>query len=588
MLDGIRIHNLVKSISNYHRIPGSQGYLEASDFVRDYILQLNLDVEMIYLKDTSYFKKPPSWTVKSAWMKWNASKWSYNDIPTLVAAYSESTGGEILEGPIVFEEKKRCGGENAILVTHKHPLILYKRCGDQLNNLSGIIYYVNDKARTGSGFPYIRIPPILVNQLSVPVITSSRILTERLIKKEPGIELFIDLKNDEYKIPVIKTLIPGKTESSILLIAHLCHPKPGANDNASGAATLLWLAQKFSEKMKETWQPFHNIVLVWTPEYLGTIYALETGFIPSEKFVFALNLDMVGGDPRLNGGSLNLVESSPSSPGIEEAVVSYFLEKEANSNKSWGGSTDLPYVPFKPRVLFEFGSDHDVLASYGIPAIMINQWPDKYYHTNEDAPEKISPQILQIVGQASLRSLHYISRLTSEKGDSLSRMVWKYLLHSLDNVLGWENNSIRNGIESIKQRFDLIKMKTLGDPYLRKLVEEQFDRISTLLTSLINIFTYYEETTCFEGEHYNAVLKYIPENFVLNLNYESAEKYYDPLTRTLLIEFYRLLGNGWDTNSIERYLKGYYGISDKEVLCTIKHFIEELHKKNLLKNLGGG
>ena len=547
-----------------------------------------MNVETVHLEDTDYFTKPPAWTVQDAWIKWDNSKWNYGNIPTLVAAYSKSTNGEIYEGKIIPDEKRECGEPGGILLTSKYPSILYRKCGEKLNDLSGIIYYTSDEKRTDTGFPYIRIPSALRRQLFVPVMTASRILAKKLAKKEPKLELFIEVNNDNYNIPIIKTEIPGKTDSKILVIAHLCHPKPGSNDNASGSATLLWLAEQFNEKMRENWQPNHNIQIVWTPEYLGTFYALETGFINPENTIFALNLDMVGGDPRLNGGSLNLIESSPSSPSIEEAIVSYFLENEARDNKSFGGSSKLPYIPLSTRVLFEFGSDHDVLASYSIPAVMINQWPDRYYHTNEDSPDKISPQILQIVGQSALKSLDYISGLTSEEGDSLSKIIWKYLFHSLEDTMKRKESLVRNGIESLIQRYNLIKTEELHDPNLRKLVEEQLDRIITLLNSFTNIFTYHERNECFKEESYETSLKYIPNKFAEDLDYEYLEKYYDPLIKTLLLEFYRLLGMGWNTRNIERYLRGYYGISDNDILCTIKHFIEELYKKNLLKKLDGG
>ncbi len=547
-----------------------------------------MDVKTISLEDTDYFTKPPSWTVRDAWIKWSNSEWNYESIPTLIAAYSKPTKGEIYEGTVVPEEKESCGKPNGILVTNKYPFILYKKCGERLNDLSGIIYYTNDMKRTDTGFPYIRIPSILRKHLYVPVMTVSRILAKKLVKKEPKLELFIDISNKEYSIPIIKTEIPGKTNSSILVIAHLCHPKPGSNDNASGSATLLWLAEKFNRKSRGNWQPIYNIQIVWTPEYLGTFYALEKGFINPENTIFALNLDMVGGDPRLNGGSLNLIESSSSSPSIEEAVVSYFLEKEAKSNKSFGGSSELPYMPLNPRVPFEFGSDHDVIASYGIPAVMINQWPDRYYHTNEDSPEKISPQTLQIVGYSALKSIDYISGLVSEEGDHLSMIIWKYLFNSLEDVMRRKESLVRNGIESLIQRYNLIKIERFHNINLRKLVEEQLDRINTLLNSLTNIFTYYKRNECFKEERYKASLRYIPEKFAEDLDCEYLERYYDPLTKTLLIEFYRLLGKGWDTRSIERYLKGYYGLSSNDILCTIKHFIEELYKKNFLKKLDGG
>jgi len=45
---------------------------------------------------------------------------------------------------------------------------------------------------------------------------------------------------------------------------------------------------------------------------------------------------------------------------------------------------------------FSAGSDHYILSdpSVGIPTPMLIQWPDKYYHTSADTPDKVSPDSL--------------------------------------------------------------------------------------------------------------------------------------------------------------------------------------------------
>ncbi len=46
---------------------------------------------------------------------------------------------------------------------------------------------------------------------------------------------------------------------------------------------------------------------------------------------------------------------------------------------------------------FELGSDHLVYtdASWGIPAIYLHDWPDRYIHTTADTPDKIDPTKLK-------------------------------------------------------------------------------------------------------------------------------------------------------------------------------------------------
>jgi hypothetical protein len=55
---------------------------------------------------------------------------------------------------------------------------------------------------------------------------------------------------------------------------------------------------------------------------------------------------------------------------------------------------------------YTMGSDHDVYqdSSFGIPAIYLNDWPDRYIHTNFDSPANIDPTKLRraaFIGAAS-------------------------------------------------------------------------------------------------------------------------------------------------------------------------------------------
>jgi hypothetical protein len=537
-----------------------------------------IEAEYINLGDTIYFNKPPGWTVKEAWIKWRDSKWEFDSIATLLAAYSHSTRGNIIEAEIVTG---KCSG-NGLLLTSKNPVMLYKECGDQLNSFDALLYYVEDETRTPSGFPYIRIPGFLRKKLAIPVFTLSRVLARQMIKKKGRVELFADIDFHEYPIPIIKIEMHGKLDRYVIGISHLCHPKPGANDNASGAATLLWIAKKLLLLGKEGWQPRFGITLIWVPEYLGTFYALEERFVDPDKTIFAINLDMVGGDPAVNGGSLNLIETSPSRPGLEESVVSYFLGEELASNRSWAGYSNVPKVPIVDNALFEFGSDHDPLSSYGVPAVMINQWPDRFYHTNEDSPEKLSPFMLETVGRTTLKSMEFISNLNEENAEEYSRMAWSYMFKVLTRIYERNQDKILNGIQAFRTRLHLLNT----DSYparIKSFMDEQLDRMEVFAESLTHLNTKYPTERCFDNETYKPLYKYLPEWIVASLGKDLTAKWYDPKIRTLLVEFYRLARIGFKGDEIEEYLRGYYGLVDSKELCTVKDFIRELEKMNILR-----
>jgi aminopeptidase YwaD len=79
---------------------------------------------------------------------------------------------------------------------------------------------------------------------------------------------------------------------------------------------------------------------------------------------------------------------------------------------------------------FTMGSDHDVYqdSSFGIPAIYMNDWPDRYIHTNFDSAANIDPTKLKraaFIGAASgyfLAAQQYVIRsLELERAEKLGR-----------------------------------------------------------------------------------------------------------------------------------------------------------------------
>ena len=53
------------------------------------------------------------------------------------------------------------------------------------------------------------------------------------------LEVAIESRAFETRIPLLSGVLPGRTEREVLIVSHLCHPRPSANDNASGAAANL-------------------------------------------------------------------------------------------------------------------------------------------------------------------------------------------------------------------------------------------------------------------------------------------------------------------------------------------------------------
>ena len=65
---------------------------------------------------------------------------------------------------------------------------------------------------------------------------------------------------------------------------------------------------------------------------------------------------------------------------------------------------------------FTMGSDHEVYTdgSYRIPAIYLNDWPDRYIHTNFDTPANIDATKLERAAFIGAASGYYLATLRAE------------------------------------------------------------------------------------------------------------------------------------------------------------------------------
>ena len=66
--------------------------------------------------------------------------------------------------------------------------------------------------------------------------------------------------------PVLTAVLPGEdTSKEVWLIAHICHPNPGANDNASGSASLMEGLRTISRLIKDgkLKKPAYSIRFIW-------------------------------------------------------------------------------------------------------------------------------------------------------------------------------------------------------------------------------------------------------------------------------------------------------------------------------------
>lgn len=221
---------------------------------------------------------------------------------------------------------------------------------------------------------------------------------------------------------------PALRSQEIVYSCHLDHPRPGANDNASGCATILEVARTLRKLIdeKRLQPPARTIRFVWPPEIEGTLALLNGRPELASRLRAAIHLDMVGGGPETKA-IFHLTRGPASLPSFIHDVTEEIgrLVNRETARYAMTGSSRFPLVAAEggkealqaEMVRFTMGSDHQVYAdsSFGIPAIYLNDWPDRYIHTNLDLPAHIDPTKLKRAGFMAAAAGYFLSRMGSDE-----------------------------------------------------------------------------------------------------------------------------------------------------------------------------
>ena len=224
-----------------------------------------------------------------------------------------------------------------------------------------------------------------------------------------ALELEVEIESRRFAtmIPLLSARLPGAGEREILIVSHLCHPEPSANDNASGAAAALEALRALAaiRRAGRVRRSPLGIRFLWMPELNGTCAYMggETNGASggrAARTVAALNLDMVGENQAACGSTL-LIEHPPCFTG---SFAEELLRRVRDGAQDWVTSYSGPGHYSLARlgeVPFSGGSDHVVMIdpALAVPCPMLIQWPDRYYHSSLDTPDKCDPASLALAAR---------------------------------------------------------------------------------------------------------------------------------------------------------------------------------------------
>jgi aminopeptidase YwaD len=258
-------------------------------------------------------------------------------------------------------------------------------------------------------------------------LKTARGMRERLARGEK-ITLHAVVKAGQHvgNYEVVTATIPGADaklkEEEIAFSCHLDHQRPGANDNASGCVTILEVARTLQKLIEEgkLARPARTIRFIWPPEIEGTLALLNGKPEFAARIKAAIHMDMVGGGP-VTKAVFHVTRGPMSLPSFVHDVAWAFADwlNDQSYRFAAGLRSDYPMVapeggkePLRAEYsAYTMGSDHDVYqdSSFGIPAVYMNDWPDRYIHTNFDTAANIDPTKLKRAAFIGAASGYYLA-----------------------------------------------------------------------------------------------------------------------------------------------------------------------------------
>ncbi|MFO7881293.1 MAG: DUF4910 domain-containing protein [Kosmotogaceae bacterium] len=421
LVNGDQVKSLVRLISGYNRAVGTKEYHKITEKLADYLSKNGIPSNLITFKKykSDGLVRYGNLKTHKIWTREESTLWlnkpfkrflvSTREKPLSLVFGSVSTEGRKSYSLVEYHGSGDYKGK--VILTDKHPSNIFEEVIEK-GQAKGIItchmrMESEDIGRTpkqlSSLTNYLRLPyhdsAVSSRAFAFSVTYEIFDFLKKIMKNnEVEIKAEVNSKLENGNVEVLEIDLTKDQKSRYgIITAHLCHPSPGANDNASGAALATELCK---ELINEEYLPV-KVILV--PEFFGSMpYAMELNK-NEELPLFTINLDMVGEDQESTKGTLLLTEAPPVLPQKETELLYYYLNE---------GLPSYGFFPMKRfyRVPFMGGSDHCVFSAYGIPSPFIGHLPDKYYHSDFDSVENVDPAELEWVGNAVLKSLSVSKR----------------------------------------------------------------------------------------------------------------------------------------------------------------------------------
>ena len=180
-------------------------------------------------------------------------------------------------------------------------------------------------------------------------------------------KVFIDSETEKGDLKVGDCTIKGKTDETIVLVAHLDHPAM-VNDDLAGVAVLVEIGKELMKKKNH-----YTYKLLFLPETIGSIAYISQNEDIIPKLKYGIFLEMLGND-----NNLALQRTRQDDTRLDR-IARYVMEKNLKDFREDGF-----------RKIIE--NDEMVFNGPGVnmPMISISRYPYPEYHSSDDNPNIIS------------------------------------------------------------------------------------------------------------------------------------------------------------------------------------------------------
>jgi len=434
-------------ISAYDRVQASEGWSAAAEAIREELLRLGYDDAAIEGWPSDGTRRYYTYRSVIGWRAMRGELWmvspsrerlcSYEEVPLTLVKHSGSgrAEAELVDvgsgvGEAAYRGKDVKG--KIVLATAATAQVMREAVLER-GALGVLTYFAPD---TRPGYPnmvrYTALWPRWEDRdrlgFAFNVSKNQGATLKRLLEEGKKVVLRADVETEFYKtqIETLTASLRGSVEpdKEILLVAHLCHPTPSANDNGSGSGGLLEMARALKAMVVSgaVEPPKRTIRFLWVPEFNGLVPYVQAHLERTRNTLAAVNCDMIGEDLHLTGGTFGIYRTPDSNPSFLNDVVANFAGlAESLELTSLNGSTH-PFV--WKSYPYSGGSDHVVFndGALRVPSVMLNRG-DTFHHTSLDTMDKVDPTELRRSCFIALGAVYYLAAAGEKEALDMARLV---------------------------------------------------------------------------------------------------------------------------------------------------------------------